>query len=82
MSDLEATTRVSVEMRGRRPTIEDVRAALDTLTAEGIPETFEVSIIQREDREYEKDVPYEDRRVDYLFRVEAERAARNPGATS
>lgn len=58
------------------PPTEDVRAALDTLTAEGIPETFEVDIIQREDREYATDVPYKDRAVEYLFRVEASRAAK------
>lgn len=77
MSDLDGTTRVVVELRDRKPTIEDVRAALDTLTAEGIPETFEVSILQSEDREYIQDVPFDDRPVKYLFRVQAERAARS-----
>lgn len=77
MSDLSGTTTVTVEMRGRRPTIEDVRAALDTLTAEGIPETFEVSIQQSEDREFIKDMPYDERPVEFLFRVTAERAAKS-----
>lgn len=74
-TDLDGTTTVTVELRGRRATIEDVRAALDTLTAEGIPETFEVSILQNEDREYAPDKGYADREVTYLFRVEAERRA-------
>lgn len=76
-ADLDGTTKVTVELRGRRATIEDVRQALNTLTAEGIPETFEVSIYQREEREYLKDVPHEDRPVEHVLSVEASRAARN-----
>lgn len=75
-SDLNGTTKVVVELTGRKPTIEDVRQALDALVAEGIPETFEVDIWHREDREYAPDVPYSDRKVTHMFHVEAERAAR------
>lgn len=75
MTDLNGTTRVTVEMTGRRPTIADVRQALDILTADGLPDTFEVAIEQSENREYVEGVAYADRPVTFLFRVEAERAA-------
>lgn len=75
--DLNATTSVTVELTGRRPTIDDVRAALDVLTAEGIPETFEVDIVQREDREYIDGVPHAERPVTLLFRITAERAGKS-----
>lgn len=79
MSDLSATTKVTVELTGRRPTIADVRAALDVLTTEGIPDTFEVDIVQREDREYIDGVPHSERPVTLTFRVEAERASKSGG---
>lgn len=76
MTDLTAATRVTVELTGRRPTIADVRAALDTLAAEGIPETFDVDIDQREDREYIEGVPHAERPIAYTFRVTADRASK------
>lgn len=81
MADLDATTKVVVELTHRRATIEDVRDALDTLTAEGIPDSFEVSIWQSVDREYIEGVPHADRPVTHRFRVEAERAAKQIGAS-
>lgn len=77
-ADLNGTTCVSVELRGRRATIADVRQALDTLVADDIPETFEVSIRQYEDREHAPDKAREDRKVEYVFSIEAERASRLP----
>lgn len=74
---LDATTTVRVELRDRRATIEDVQDALDTLRAEGIPDTFEVSIDQRAEREYDKDVPVDERPVTHSLVVEAHRAAVN-----
>ena len=73
---LSGTTKVTVEMTTRRPTLADVQEALDILRAEGVPDEFEVSIIQSEDREYVQDVPYAERPVSLLFRMEAERASR------
>jgi hypothetical protein len=77
--DLTATTRVTVEVTSRPPTIADVREALDILIAEGIPDTFEVDIDQREDREYVDGVPFNERPVKHIFRLTAERASRTAG---
>lgn len=74
-SDASATTTVRIELTGRRATIEDVQDALDTLRREGIPETFEISLHQSQDREYIEGVPYAERPVAHSLWVEAARAA-------
>lgn len=81
MSAADAEVVVSVTLRGRVATIEDVAEALAVLTAEGIPESFEVSISQRADREYAPELPYDQRKVEHVFTVSASRAAKS-GATS
>ena len=76
----DKSTRVQVRF-DRKPTIEDVQYALDVLRAEGIPDSFEVDVVNSEEREYEKDVPYADQKVVRVFQISAERAARNPEVT-
>lgn len=70
------TTTVTVEITDRRPTIEDIQAALDVLRAEGIPDTFEVNVLSTQEREYDANVPPSQRRVMQTFRMTAERAAK------
>lgn len=78
----EAETQVTVRLAGRRATIEAVQEALDVLRAEGIPDTFEVSINQSEDRAYSEDVLYKDRPVEHLLVVHSTRVAKRTGAKS
>ncbi|MBB3041003.1 hypothetical protein [Nocardioides soli] len=75
MTDLTATTRVTVEVSGRRPTIADMQVALDILAAEGIPSTFDIHVDQRTGREYIEGVPVDERPMTFTLSVTAERAA-------
>lgn len=75
MTDADSTVTVEVVLRGRRATIEDVQGALDTLRSEGIPDTFEVTVVQSEERIHEEDVPYRDQKREHCLRVHARRAA-------
>lgn len=76
MSDLVATTKVRIELEGRTATIADLQAALDTFKREGIPETFEVSFHQFEERDNsDSAVPYAQRQVTRRMWLESERAA-------
>lgn len=76
MSNASSTTTVTVTF-DHPPTIEEVQDALDILRAEGIPDSFDVTIDSRSEREYIKDVPLEDRPERYTFTVSAERAAKS-----
>ena len=78
----ESTTTVEVIVRGRHATVEDVQDALDTLRAEGIPDTFDVEIYQREDRIPEEGVEYRHQRREHVLTVRASRAARTERANA
>ena len=77
-SDLESTTEVTVTLTGRRATIEDVQSALDVLLAEGIPETFEIDVDQRETTDYLPNTPPAERPIRHSLTVSASRAAKVP----
>ncbi|MBA3782854.1 MAG: hypothetical protein H0X12_13510 [Nocardioides sp.] len=79
MSDLDATTSVTVRMDGRRATIEDLQEAINVLLAEGIPKTFEVDVNQSTERIGDRDVPYADRPLSHTFSLTAERASKGAG---
>lgn len=81
MTDLDATTSVEVVLRGRAATIADMQHMLGVLTAEGIPDTFEVDIHQSTVRIPEEGVDYRDQRTEPILTVTARRAARNPATT-
>lgn len=76
-ADHESTTSVEVVLRGRKATIEDVQQALDTLRAEGIPDTFNVDVTQSEDRVWEANVASADQKREHVLRIVAKRAARS-----
>lgn len=76
MTALDATTRVEVILREQRATIADLREALDILTAEGVPDTFEVTVEQTHDRVHEQGVAYTDQQREHVLRVSAERASK------
>lgn len=77
--DADGEVVVNFTLRGRAATIEDVADALTVLRLEGIPDTFEVDINQRADREYAPDVPYDQRKVEHVFSVSARRVAKAAG---
>lgn len=72
---MSETVTVTVEL-DRQPTIEDIQAAIDTLRAEGIPDSFEVDVVSTTERVYEEDVHYADRVERVAFRMSAQRSAR------
>lgn len=74
------TTTITVEICDRKPTVEDVQDALNILRAEGIPDTFEVEILSREEVEYAPDKPRDERKTTRTFRMSAERAAKTEAA--
>lgn len=80
MSDLDATTSVEVILRGRAATIADLRDMLDVLTAEKIPDTFEVDVRQSTERIPEEGVDYRDQRTESVLTVSAGRVARRAEA--
>lgn len=75
MADIDATTTVEVVITDEPATIAEVRAALDTLEREGVPDTFSVTITQSHDRVYERDVPTDQQRREHRMTVTARRAA-------
>lgn len=75
----DSTTTIAIEL-DRLPTIKDIQRALDTMRAEGIPDTFEVDVVSTTVREDVKDVPYSERPERPLFRMTASRAAKVPSA--
>ena len=76
----EATTTVRIELSGRPALIKDVQHALDTLLAEGIPDTFEISFHQSEERDSSSDLPYSERPIVHRMWIEARRASKTPAA--
>ena len=76
--EITATTTVSLTIEGRPATIKDVQDALDVLRTEGIPDTFEISLRQAEDRVHVEGVPYRDQERRHTLNIEAKRAAVTP----